>query len=57
MKIARIGDALGAEISGVDLSRPIEADVFSTIRQAWLQHLVLRFRRQLLTDAQLKAFS
>ena len=57
MKVTRIGDALGAEISGVDVSRPLPADVFSSIRAAWLDHLVLRFRGQSLTDPQLKAFS
>ena len=57
MKVAKVGDALGGEISGVDLSRPIPSDVFSAIRAAWLQHLVLRFRGQSLSDPQLKAFS
>lgn len=57
MKVARIGAALGAEISGVDVSRPLPADVFASIRGAWLEHLVLRFRDQSLTDPQLKAFS
>jgi len=57
LKVAKIGEALGAEISGVDLSRPLPADVFSAIRAAWLQHLVLRFRGQSLSDPQLKAFS
>ena len=57
MKVTRIGEALGAEISGVDVSRPLPADVFRAIRAAWLEHLVLRFRGQSLTDPQLKAFS
>ena len=57
MKVAKIGEALGAEISGVDLSRPIPSDIFSAIRAAWLEHLVLRFRGQSLSDPQLKAFS
>ena len=57
MKVTRIGEALGAEISGVDLSQPLPGDAFKSIREAWLEHLVLRFRRQLLSDPQLKAFS
>ena len=56
MKVTKIGDALGAEISGVDLSSPL-GDVFGAIRAAWLEHLVLRFRGQSLSDPQLKAFS
>lgn len=55
MKVAKIGEALGAEISGVDLARPISN--FAEIRAAWLEHLVLRFRGQSLSDPQLKAFS
>jgi len=56
MKITRLGDALGAEIGGVDLTRIDERD-FAAIRAAWLEHLVLRFRDQSLSDPQLKAFS
>ena len=57
MRVEKIGEALGAEISGVDLSRPIAAAEFAAIRATWLEHLVLRFRNQSLTDPQLKAFS
>ena len=56
MKITRLGEALGAEIGGVDLTRLDERD-FAAIRAAWLEHLVLRFRDQSLSDPQLKAFS
>jgi len=57
VKVTKIGEALGADISGVDLSHPIAAREFAAIRAAWLDHLVLRFRDQSLTDPQLKAFS
>ena len=56
MKITRLGEALGAEIGGVDLTQLDERD-FAAIRAAWLEHLVLRFRDQSLTASQLKAFS
>ena len=55
--IRKIGDALGAEVCGVDLSRPIDAEAFSAIRGAWLDNLVIRIRGQTLTDPQLLAFS
>ena len=55
--VEKIGSALGAEVSGVDLSRPIAGDTFTQIRKAWLEHLVLRFRGQALGDPQLIAFS
>jgi taurine dioxygenase len=57
MIVQRIGEALGAEIRGVDLSRPLEERTFKEIREAWLEHLVLRFRGQKLTDPQVLAFS
>jgi taurine dioxygenase len=49
--------ALGAEIRGVDLSRPLPTEDAKAIYAAWLKHLVLLFRRQKMTDQQLIAFS
>ncbi|MBZ5659339.1 MAG: TauD/TfdA family dioxygenase [Acidobacteriia bacterium] len=48
--------AFGAEIRGVDL-REIDTQDFSAIYRAWLDHSVLLFRRQNLTDDDLIAFS
>src|SRR5437763_1668106 len=42
ISITRIGEALGAEVSGVDVSKPIAADTFAAIRKAWLDNLVIR---------------
>src|SRR6266436_5960315 len=50
------GKALGAEIQGVDL-RTIGSDDFANIYRAWLDHSVLLFRGQNLTDEDLIAFS
>ena len=50
------GKALGAEIQGVDL-RTFDADDFSKIYRAWLEHSVLLFRGQNLSDDVLIAFS
>ena len=49
--------ALGAEIRGADLSRPLSPADAGAIHAAWLEHLVLLFRGQNLTDSQLIAFS
>jgi taurine dioxygenase len=57
ISIKKIGDALGAEVSGVDVSKPIAADTFAAIRKAWLDNLVIRFRGQKLTDPQMLQFS
>ena len=50
------GAALGAEIDGVDLRRVSEGD-FAAIHRAWLDHLVLLFRGQVLSDDEMIAFS
>src|SRR6476646_8223840 len=57
LAIKKLADALGAEVSGIDLARPLPAPAFEEIRAAWLEHLVLRFRGQKLSDPQLLAFS
>ena len=50
------GAALGAEVRGVDL-RSIDDAAFATIYQAWLDHAVVLFRDQQLTDGDLIALS
>ena len=57
IQVRKLAEALGAEVSGVDLSRSLAAGTFVEIRKAWLDHLVLRFRGQTLSDPQLMAFS
>ena len=48
-----LSPALGAEIRGLDLSRPLDAPTVAALRAAWLEHLVLVFRGQALdVDAQ-----
>ena len=49
--------AIGAEITGVDLSLPLDADTWAEIHRAFLQHQVIFFRDQDLTPAQHVAFS
>jgi taurine dioxygenase len=51
------GAALGADIEGVDLSQALSAETVDAIKTAWLDHLVLRFRRQTLSDDALMRFS
>lgn len=56
-KVERIAGALGAEISGVDLSRPLDAAERAALRALWLEHGVLFFRDQPLSSAQFLAFA
>jgi taurine dioxygenase len=48
---------LGADIRGVDIREPLSPGDRDAIRAAWLEHLVLRFRNQPMTDAQHMAFT
>ncbi len=48
---------LGAEVRGLDLSRPIDVDSFAVVRDAFEQHSVLLFRDQQLTAQQHIDFS
>lgn len=57
MQVNRIAGALGAEISGVDLARPLSNAQVAEIRRAWLEHLVVFFRGQPLSPAQFMAFA
>ncbi len=51
------GAALGADIEGVDLARELPLATVDAIKQAWSDHLVLRFRAQRLDDDGLMRFS
>src|SRR3982074_2723458 len=55
--VTPLSPILGPEVCGVDLHQPIAAEAIARIRQAWADHLVLRFRGQLLSDPQLLALS
>ena len=57
IQIHPIAGALGAEISGADLSRALDDAAIATLRRAWLEHLVLFFRDQDLAPAQFLAFA
>ena len=52
-----VAGALGAEIGGVDISEPLDAEIVSEIRQAFLDHLVIFFRGQKLMPPQQLAFA
>lgn len=57
IEVKPTGAALGADIEGVDLARELSLDAVDAIKQAWADHLVLRFRGQRLDDDQLMRFS
>lgn len=55
--IVPVSGPLGAEVRGLDLSRPLSREEFDVVRKAWLKHIVLLFREQQLSDADLLQFS
>lgn len=56
LTIRRVAGALGAEISGVDLSKELDGPTFDAIHRAYVEHEVIFFRDQTLTPEQHKAF-
>jgi taurine dioxygenase len=56
ISVNRIAGALGAEISGVDLSQDLDDNLIAEIREALVDNLVIFFRDQHLTPEQHLAF-
>ena len=57
VRVRPTGAALGADIEGVDLAGSLSPETMAAIKQAWGDHLVLRFRGQHLSDDDLMRFS
>lgn len=51
------GEACGAEVSGANLSQPLDTQTIAEIRAAWLEHHVLAFPDQALSDDDLERFT
>lgn len=57
LEVVPSGAPVGAEIKGVDLSKPVPADLKAAILQAWYDHGVLLFREQELEDEDILNFA
>ena len=57
LKIAPTGEACGAVVRGVDLTQPLAKETVDEIRSAWLDHLVLVFPDQEMSDEDLERFT
>lgn len=56
LKVRKLTTNVAALVEGVDLSRPLDAPVVDAIRRALLEHGVLFFREQELSDEQMGQF-
>jgi taurine dioxygenase len=52
IKITPTGGPLGAEVSGIDFSAPVDNSTATALNAAWSEHLVLLFRDQDISDAE-----
>ncbi|MEQ8406504.1 MAG: TauD/TfdA family dioxygenase [Oceanicaulis sp.] len=57
IEVTPSGAALGAQVTGVDLSAPLEAETVAALRRAWLDHLVLAFPGQPMSHDDLERFT
>jgi alpha-ketoglutarate-dependent taurine dioxygenase len=57
VKITPVTAAIGAEIAGVDLAKPMSEALFAKILAAWHEHLVILFRDQHLSEDEQVAFA
>ena len=57
VKITPLSPAIGAEIHGVDLSKPVSADVQQILLRAWHENVLILFRNQNISDDELLSSS
>ena len=57
IQIRRLGYALGASVTGIDLRSPLDEAIVATLRRAWLEHLVLCFPNQDVSKDQFVTFA
>lgn len=55
--VRRMCGALGAEVTGVDLAKPMDDELSAELNRAFLEHLVLVFPKQTLSNDQQIAFT
>jgi alpha-ketoglutarate-dependent taurine dioxygenase len=57
LSVRRLGQALGAEVRGIDMREPLDATTRDQLLAAWMEHLVLVFPGQHITDPEHVAFT
>ena len=57
LQIRKLHPALGAEVRGLDLTRPLTPEIRDAVHDAWMDNLVLVFPGQAISDEEQIAFS
>jgi alpha-ketoglutarate-dependent taurine dioxygenase len=57
LTVRKLHPALGAEVRGVDMRQPLDAATFAELHDIWMDHLVLVFPDQHITDSEHVAFT
>ncbi|MEO0983362.1 MAG: TauD/TfdA family dioxygenase [Pseudomonadota bacterium] len=57
IQVTPSGEACGAAVRGLDLTQPLAPDTVAEVRAAWLQHHVLAFPDQPMSDDDLERFT
>ena len=57
IRILPLSEALGAQVTGIDLNRPLSGDAISVIKRAWYEYIVLIFPDQKLNQEKQLAFA
>jgi taurine dioxygenase len=57
LTVRKLHTVLGAEVRGIDMRRPLDAATARELQDIWMQHLVLVFPGQQVTDAEHVAFT
>lgn len=57
IKVTPLGDALGAAVFGLDLSRELDAETIAAVRQVWLDNIVVVFPNQRLSEEDQERFA
>lgn len=57
INVVKSGQACGATVAGADLTAPLDTETVAELRAAWLEHHVLAFPDQAMTDDDLERFT
>ena len=57
ISVTKLHPVIGAEVRGVDLSRPLDDTMIHQIQEAWYQHTVLVFRDQKISEDDQRRFA